>query len=393
MHTEENENTALKSDRLRGILMYAIFFLSIVPVGISTFKNPQYNWDMLAYMAVVTKMDQNDINLVHRTVYEAARKNLPPEKYRLLTAKEHVYRKKMTESAVDFNRQLPYYVVKPLYTGMIYFFHKAGIPLPQSTVMPSILAYLVTGFLVLYWFGKYLSPLFAFVGVLTVMYSSFMVYVTRISSPDCLSALLLLSAFYFIVERPSVIPAFLFLELSVFARLDNVITCFIILSFLALSGKWQKKITLLNYGLMMIILAISYLVVSFNTRNYGWHPLYFPTFLNNMAISHRDEFSFSVKKYLGLLSSRAIAGVLYSHLSIFMLVILIIQAHPKLYRARPLSFEQLFSLLLVLIIVVRFVLFPDISDRFYIAFYLTALILLIKKIFNPNAIRPELYAP
>jgi hypothetical protein len=50
-------------------------------------------------------------------------------------------------------------------------------------------------------------------------------------------------------------------------------------------------------------------------------------------------------------------------------------AHP----VRKFSFPQWLCVLILSLIAVRFLLFPDISDRFYIAYYFVIAILFIKK--------------
>jgi hypothetical protein len=50
------------------------------------------------------------------------------------------------------------------------------------------------------------------------------------------------------------------------------------------------------------------------------------------------------------------------------------------YRFRDMAFDQLFVLTILAILLVRFVLEPVIADRFYIAYYLCILILLIRRL-------------
>ena len=52
------------------------------------------------------------------------------------------------------------------------------------------------------------------------------------------------------------------------------------------------------------------------------------------------------------------------------------------FLQKKLSFDRLFALLIPVIIFIRFILYPDISDRFYIAYYLVIVVLLVKN-FSP----------
>src|ERR1700721_855926 len=133
------------NQRLLVILPYLIYFLCLLPIGVLSVKKPAYNWDMLAYMALVIRMEHRDINQIHAMTYDNAKQNIPPEAYLLLTGNTSSYRKRMAENAIDFYGNLPFYTVKPLYTGLTYLFYKMGFSLTFSTVLPSISAYFLIG--------------------------------------------------------------------------------------------------------------------------------------------------------------------------------------------------------------------------------------------------------
>ena len=358
-------------------LIYLVYFLCLLPVAIFAFKRPYYNWDMLPYMALVLKMDHADSNVVHKMTFSIAKADVPTVEYGYLTGGE--YRKKMAESPADFYSQLPFYVVKPFYTWMVYLCYKTGFSLPMSTVLPSILSYLLIGLLLFTWLKKYLSTSFAFLAGLLIMYSVFMVSMARISTPDSLSSLLLFAAMYLIIEKGSLTGMFLLMWLSILTRIDNLITCLFILSFLAFAGKWQKRIPVKLYILMVFIFISSYITIAYTTRMNGWHFLYYPTFVRYYDLAHHFNTDFSLPHYLQLFYSKAATAMAYTHFTIFAFFVLLILIKPLPIRLRLLSFEQLFSLLLILIIIIRFILFPDLDDRFYTSFYLVIIILFVKR--------------
>jgi hypothetical protein len=365
-------------------LVYIIYFFCLLPTCIFAFKKPYYNWDMLPYMAIVIKMEHSDINLIHKITYSSAKEGIPSKEYGFLVSDLSQYRKKMASSPVDFYQQLPFYVIKPLYTGLIYLFYKANFSLPASTVLPSIMAYLLIGLLLFYWLSKYFKLLFAFSGGLLLMFSIFMVSIARESTPDCLSAFLMFTAMYFIIEKPSVKLMFLFFLLAIFTRIDNIITCFFILSFLAFSDRWEKRISFKQYFLMLIIMTAIYFSIASIATGYGWNIFYYPTFASSFDLSYKFHTTFLLKEYFALMYSKAITAIVFSHLSTFLFVVLLILM-PWPDRFRKFGFDQLFSLLLVLIISVRFILFPDLSDRFYISFYLVIIIILVRRISDLNS--------
>ena len=374
---------AFFNTRLFLLLVYTIYFSCTLAVGIFAFKRPHYNWDMLAYMAIVIKMEHPDATVaqLHTDTYKAAKENIPAPEYKLLTDSTHAYRKKMAEDPFAFYGQLPFYVIKPLYTGSVYLFHKSGFTLPASTVLPSIIGYLLIGLLLFYWLRKYLPLLIAFVAGLLIMFSIYMVNIAGYSSPDYLSAFFLFSAIYYIMEKPSIRMMFFFFLLSLFTRIDNIITCFLMLFFLKFFDTRDSEVSRKHYLLMLFILVASYFTITgMTTPNLGWNILYYPRFIHYFNLSRAFEPTFSPGAYISLFYSQALTGIVSTHFTIFLFLALLQVSYPLPIQFKKFTFEQRFSLLLIGIILVRFVLFPDLDDRFYIAFYLAILILLIKKI-------------
>jgi hypothetical protein len=359
------------------LLLVVIYCYCLFLIGSFAYRHPHYNWDMLAYMALVIQEDRSDSKQIHEITYKTAKENIPASDFKKLL--EGDYRKKLAEDPEAFFNTLPFYAVKPMYTKMVSLFHKAGFSLPISTILPSIIFYLLTGLLLCFWLLKYLEITWALAACLLIMLSGFMVSMAGLSTPDCLSAFLLLSSFYFILEKPSLQWVFFFFILSMFARLDNIVPCFFILSFLFFTGKWQKKIKLKYYLLMLIILTACYFGITFITmKPFGWDIFYYPTYSRYLNLSYTFSSSFSISDYLALAFSHVTTAILFYHFTLFMFFLLLILYSPS-FKYRNFTLDQSFSVLLLLIMFVRFVLYPDLSDRFNIAYYLCFLMIFIKK--------------
>jgi hypothetical protein len=359
-------------------LIYLGFFLLLLPVSIFTYKNPAYNFDMLGYMALVYKLDNRaPIEEVHQVTYSSVRKSVPGSTYEQLTSTP-AFRKRFANDPAEFEKLLPIYVVKPLYIWMSWGFYKMGFGLTTATVMPSIFAYLVIGMVLLFWMLKYLKPGFAFTGSLLVMYSLFTVGVAALSTPDCLSALFLFIASYFVIGKKNIPLMFLFLLLSVFARVDNIITSFFIISFLTFTPKW-KTINKKQYLLMLGILCVAYLFIMLPVREYGWSIFYYSRYARQIDFSRNFEQSVTVSSYLALAYTKLVTAIVSSHMSFFLFLAMLVLAGRK-FSFKQLDFDQSFLLLLLSVIVFRFFLLPDLSDRFYFGTYLVIIILIIKKI-------------
>jgi hypothetical protein len=331
-------------------------------------------------MAVVIGYDHNDPNFVHDTVYDIIKKQLPASVYNQLQDGGLEFRKRMAGNSKEFQMQMPFYAVKPLYTGIVYLVYKAGIPLIQATIVPSFIGYFLIGFLLILWILRYMQFYLALTTSTFMMLSAPMWDIVRNSSPDCLSAFLLLGAMYFILERKSILAAFVFFLLSIFARLDNVIPSFFFISLLTFSNKWSPKIPLKKYAMMLIFISLCYFGITLNIRQFGWSVLYYPTFLKSLNLSYSFHAEFHLREYLALSISHIMTGLFFSNFLLFMVMALLAFAEKTIFQFRKLSFNQLFLCVMIGIIIVRFVLEPVIADRFYIAYYLCILILLIKKL-------------
>ena len=375
----QNKNDDTAGNKANYLLL-TFYFLCILFIATYAFQRPYYNWDTLPYMGVVLSYENDNPEFIHDSVYAIAQDQMPSATYKQVIDTSMDYKKRMFENRYDFYNTLPFYVVKPLYTGMIYLFYKAGVPLLRATVLPSIIAYVLIGLLLFLWLQTYVQLLFAFLASLLTMLSAPMLELVKTSSPDCLAAFLLLTAFYFIIKRKSLFIMFLFLLLSVFARLDNIIPCFFILSLLAFTDKWKEKLALKKYVAMIFIVIIGYILVTSSALKYGWGLLYYPSFAKHLNLSYQASTTFSFKDYFGLFYTHIISAFFFTHFIVFVLLALIVFIDTSSFKFKSLRFEQSLLIVIFLSIATRFILQPIIADRFYVVYYLLIIILLVKKI-------------
>jgi hypothetical protein len=372
-------------NRLFSFLSYPAFFLCLLPVAIFTFKHPAYNFDMLGYMALVIRIDMHDLDKVHDMTYEKARQEIPGEEYRKLT-EALPFRKEMAVDASKFEKILPIYSVKPLYIGLCWLFYRTGFSLVSSTYITSIASYLIIGLFLFFWLAKYLQHAVAFLSALLIMYSMFAVAIAGHSTPDCLSALFLFIAMYFILEKQNVTGMFFFFLLSIFARVDNVISCFFVITFLTFSRQW-KMIGLRRYLLMIAILVIAYICAIFPVTQFGWSIFYYPQYAKHIDFSRDFDQAITFSSYITLVYTKLVTAMVSTQFTFFLFLCLLTFGNP-FSSWRKLTFDQSFLLLLLLIIFSRFLLLPDLSDRFYLGFYLVFIILLVRKL-QPRILAPH----
>lgn len=377
--------------RKHGRLLAGGLFLCVILVAAAmAFRRPAYNWDILPYMAVVVREASPAVNMatIHRLTYGEAKREIPAPAYAQLTGNSTgSYRKKMAADAAAFYRQLPFYLVKPLYTAAALGFYKTGFSLPVSTVLPSLLGYILTAVLLFYWISRYLSGAVAVIASLLLMLSPPLLDMARSSGPDALSAFLLFAALYFILEKRSFIVAFLWLLLALLSRIDNILICILLFSFLFFRKKEGGRLPLWAYPVLLLPFAAVYILVCYPVVSFGWNILYYPSFISHLNAAHDLDATPSFGAYLALARGHLEQGLFHSHLVLFFLTAGLILMKKGRKDIRQLDEHRILILLLAAVIVIRFILYPDISDRFYIFFYLSAAILLIKS-FLPSPL-PE----
>ncbi|HEY1872330.1 MAG TPA: hypothetical protein VGG71_14805, partial [Chitinophagaceae bacterium] len=293
---------------------------------------------------------------------------------------------KFATDPLEFQKLLPIYIVKPIYIWMCRLFYRSGFSLPLSTVLPSIISYMAIGLFLLFWFSKYFRISIAFMASLLVMLSIFSVNLAALSTPDCLSAFFFFISIYFILERRNLVLMFLFFLLAIFTRVDNVITCFFIISFLAFSRKW-KRINTKQYFVMVAMLGIAYIGIMLPVRQFGWNIFFYSQYARHISFAADFDKPFSASSYLSLAYSKLVTALVSSHFTFFLFLGLVILGN-AIFSWKKLTFDQTFLLLLLLIIFIRFLLLPDLSDRFLFGFYLIFIILLVRKFSKPA---PMLY--
>jgi len=365
---------------MKNNLLRTIYLICIVAAAFYCFKRPLYNWDMLPYSALVLKMDGYDSKQAFADAYQSAKKSLPPGPYHLLTDSANAYRYKLSNSFEAFNEQLPFYVIKPLYSSMVYLAYKAGFNLPQATLVPSFISYVLIGLLFFFWLSLYLRLSISLAVALLIMISSPLIEVAKLSTPDCLSALLLLGFFYFTIEKPSLLPALVCMCLSVFARMDNVISCFLLVTVIYVSKDWNRQVMLKSFLLITILLAACYVLVGLIAWKFGWSILFYNDFAQRLHPMYGSKDQFGFVDYFRTMYEHVMSAINRSYFVIFMaLHVLNISRSFLLPR---LSLDKLFVLFIPIVLFVRLILYPDISDRFYIAYYLVIVALLVKN-FSP----------
>ena len=204
----------------------ALFLLlSVLAVAAYGWLRPDYNWDMVAYIASALENRISDPEMLHAETWALVEPGATEaQEYHLKYS--NPYNLHQWENPVDFESQLSMYRVKVAYVGLLRVLEPIT-GLVDASILLSVLPSLGVGLLCLWWLWREeaLQGAFFLVPVLLVTDYSRM---TSGTSPDILLALVSLVAIYALWRGREWLGCLL-LFLSVFVRPDNIILIFAIL--------------------------------------------------------------------------------------------------------------------------------------------------------------------
>lgn len=336
-----------------------IFF--ILGLTIMLALKPDYNWDMLPYMAILEKMNGvKPFSRVHENVYFNAQKNLPQKKYKELVDIKDKYRTKMAADAFAFETQLPYFDIKPVYLISAFVFYKIGFSLAYATVLPSLISFAFINFISFVWLKKFSLSFKALLAALLLICCLAIPLATR-SNPDGLSCLFLLTGSYFFLEYKNLFLSVFFLILSILVRPENIIFSFLLYS-IVLAGKWERKVPIYISLIYLCLLALSYFLPEKLMSNAGWSSLFYHAFIDNTADPFVKQ-TITVSIYLKVIQENFLnIKSLALFILLFILSVLILQRTS--FRFKKADLYQLYYVAVIASVIIKLLLFPMLSFRF-----------------------------
>lgn len=237
----------------RGTIPF-IYILAMAAAFLSGWKKPFYNWDMLCYMGAVVSFEEKDPQTVYNTVMQAAKAEIPDWIFQ-----QHV-KNALSAEYTAYMDQVPLCQIKPLYTGTAWVLHKLGVPLAESTWRISNICFLILAVVMFLWKPMFLPrSAWLLLSLLICFAWDFPVAsIAKLSTPDGMSTMLSITAFYALLKKRSVLAFCVLGVLSTLARPDAmIIFSGATLYFAFLSPKewrWSK----LSAAAMLVALIISY---------------------------------------------------------------------------------------------------------------------------------------
>jgi len=358
-------------DRLSAAIGFTACFVYIAFGAWYAFGNPQLNWDMLPYIASAMSYEETNVELIHRETYEAAR-----QAGAVITGNN--YMDDMAANADHFHQQLPGFQVKPLYIALIYAVHKTGISYVNSSVLISVISSCAIFWVIAIWLARFTEGVLW--GLLTICSAglSGLIPTARLSTPDGLSALLILGSLFVLIERQAPILSSLILAASLLARPDNLILALVVITYLIVVGPREYALSsrmFAFFALGMIVIAVT---VNLLSGFQGWWAIFNHSFRNLLGSPQRITRSSSISSFTYVLYTSLTQILLFEWGWAFLglCVVLVLGSVPVRFRGKNIYSHV--ALALALALIARLAVYPQWSNRFFVAYYAFGVIALVQ---------------
>lgn len=340
-------------------LAAAIFALGILVVAAYAVVRPDYNWDMVAYVATAIEDDYPAAEDLHRETWSrieagASERQLSHLKF------SSPYNLNQWEKPEDFKSQLSMYRVKVAYVAALKALEPV-IGVVKATFLLSILPSVLFGTLVLWWLWREKALQAAFL-VLPVLMVADYLPLSTVVTPDMLVSFVSLVAIYALWRGHDWLAAVL-LVLSVTIRPDNLVLLIAAAMTAVLFG-WRK-------APMLLALAAGFAVAIYVSKA-GHHPGWWPHFyFSNVQIQNSmADFNppFTVQAFAKGYARGLIVS--FQHNDWIWLLAMLSLGWALLTKAGKINHPRVHALAFMLFIATlgKFASFPLPDDRFYFVF-------------------------
>lgn len=356
-----------------------VFFALLAIVLALAIKVPGYNWDMLGYVGSVKSYQGLDNQELHSYVYQNLKSATNQEIHDIyLEAPRSDYQKTMAENANFFAQQLPFYQIRVLYNSAILLFEKIGINPFTASHLISALSVLIAALLIQRMlFAKTTSRLKMFFPVVASYFG--LLQVARLSTPDGLAFLLIiLMGFLFYQNR--IRTAFILMPVLILVRTD-LILLLIPLGLYGFLINPQLRIPSFFSG---VVSAALFVFLNQFFENYGWHTIFYFSFIEQIPNPAEIDLSVTFKQYL-FVFTKGVKEMFTDRSSAIYLFLSIVILEKQIRQ--KIGFQNLkkdglvvFHYIGLVYFLLHFFLFPVAWKRFFVGPYIITLILFFSEI-------------
>ena len=341
-----------------------------------------YNWDMLGYMALALEWEEEDPAEVHRRTYAAARERLPERVFGGLVApvrgvEDGGVRFQRAKDPEAFTEHIAFYRARVLYTLLILGVHKCGAPLADTTWWISLASFGLTALVVLAWVARHVALVPAALVALGLAHSPALIETATFSTADALGTLVTCLGVFLFVERRARFAAAAVLTAAICVRPDAVIfNVFLIAGVFLLEPAGARPSVRFLLGWLAASL-LAYFAVQRFSGSYGWWPLFWISFVRKEVHPSRLPTAPDLGVYWEVLSrqvTEALGSPVFVYAALALLGLFLWRRFGE--RARENRHAVVLGTLLAAYLA-RYLLFPQLWDRFFAPFYVLVPLLLL----------------
>lgn len=305
-----------------------------------------------------------------RYIYEALVRGKYQPLEAVYPAIKHSSKRAEDSSVLDSPTHLgqlePLYAIKPLYVKTIEATSFTHLPIQGRIDLISALSLFGIGIVVLGWTGKpgYSALLLA---------TSAIVVLGRMGTPDGLSALVVLAGLWATSKNRLLIGVML-LAVSTWIRTDNVLLVIAVLGYLF----WQKRLKLVDAGVISALSAGSVALINHLSGNYGWNVLFRFSFIGGKSPAEVDP-HVSVGQYFSVAARSA--ETIIPQVAVWILLGIVAWKWSSPYRG--------WLIPVWVAVVAHFVLYPSPESRYLAWACIATGVIFVLAIQDPTAVKHQ----
>jgi len=324
-----------------------------------------YNWDAVAYTMAVQLDEGKSVDEAHTYTYKILKDEINPGLFQTLCCNGK-YRQDQFNSSENLKSMMPMYALKPGYLALI----KAvklftGLNEYQSMKYISIFSILIMTllFFTTFFFQK---NFLQFVWIPLVFFSQFL-FLAKLMTPDAVTALLFLISVMLLVKN-RLYTSYLLMALTLTFRPDMIVAT-------GLAG----LLPLINKDFRMpifnsIMFLSIYFLISASISHNGWWSHFYTSLVSTQSNLNLFDPSFDLKKYFEILIGNTL-WVLndINYVGWFSLTFIIIFLSAYFVLEKKSQWINLIALSLSVAIIIKFIIFPKVDSRVYLAILVPAI--------------------
>ena len=324
-----------------------------------------YNWDAVAYTMAVQLDEGKSVDEAHTYTYKTLKDEIDTGLFQTLCCNGK-YRQDQFNSSENLKSMMPMYALKPGYLALI----KAvklftGLNEYQSMKYISIFSTLIMTllFFTTFFFQK---NFLQFAWIPLVFFSQFL-FLAKLMTPDAVTALLFLISVMLLVKN-RLYTSYLLMALTLTFRPDMIVAT-------GLAG----LLPLINKDFRMpifnsIMFLSIYFLISASISHNGWWSHFYTSLISTQSNLDLFDPLFDLNKYFEIL----IGNTLWilndiNYIGWFSLTFIIIFLSAYFVLEKKSQWINLITLSLSVAIIIKFIIFPKVDSRVYLAILVSAI--------------------